>query len=124
VLGGLSIGDLSEKIVRKNTLSGVLVLIIVAYAMSALAITGHTISLFTFSRFVSGFIGIAFKIAETSVVDISISENKARNLSYVMMSVSLDFIIRPAITSFSANGLFVCNSLSALVLDCCRISHV
>ena len=113
VLGGPFLGDVSDKIGRKKTLIIALLCTVVAYALGALAIAWHGFILFTLSRFVSGFVGGAFELAQATVADISRPENKARNLSYVVMAASLGFVIGPAITSFSASGLFAFHSLSA-----------
>jgi DHA1 family tetracycline resistance protein-like MFS transporter len=113
MLGGPFIGDVSDKIGRKKTLVSALVLTVVAYALGALAIAWHGFVLFAISRFLSGFVGGAFELAQATVADISRAENKARNLSYVVMAASLGFVIGPAITSFSASGLFAFHSLSS-----------
>ena len=104
-------GDVSDKIGRRKTLLIFLSLTAVGYAFGAVAIMMHNLWLFVFSRFMSGFVGGAFEIAQAAVADISHPDHKAKNIGYLAMAASLGFVIGPVIASLATSGWLHFSSL-------------
>ncbi len=108
--GSPYMGDLSDKLSRKTVILICLFGMIISNALSGLGVYHHSLSLFIFSRFLAGFFGGSFPIAQAAMVDISDDATKSRNISLVTLAASMGFVIGPVITSVSTlpalSGIF------------------
>lgn len=99
--GAPYMGDLSDKLSRKKVILICLCGMVVSNALSGLGVHEHLVSIFIFSRFLAGFFGGSFPIAQAAMVDISDESTKSRNISLVTLAASMGFVIGPLITSLS-----------------------
>jgi len=99
LIGCPIIGELSDKYGRKVILKVALSMTFLSYLVSIYAIYSHSFILFVASRFISGLAGGAFEIAQAAIIDMSRTDEKARNIGFVTMAASLGFVIGPIITS-------------------------
>lgn len=99
--GAPYMGDLSDKLSRKKVILMCLFGMIISNALSGIGVYGHSVLLFIFSRFLAGFFGGSFPIAQASMIDISDENTKSRNLSLVTLAASMGFVVGPLITSLS-----------------------
>ncbi len=79
----------------------------ISYAISALSVITGQLTLFFVSRLISGFFGGCYDIAQAATADISESEQKARNMGWMTVAVSLGMIIGPAIAAFTSDSTFL-----------------
>ncbi|MBK2126382.1 MFS transporter [Fangia hongkongensis] len=98
-IGSAIIGRLSDNYGRKTMLIASLIGTAIAYLLSVLAFHSGSLALFIFSRFICGFFGGSFSIAQTVILDISTSENRIKNLSLITLAASIGFIFGPIITT-------------------------
>ena len=104
-LGTPFLGQLSDRFGRKRIILLCLGLTAVSYALAGVAIVMHRLILFLLARFLAGFFGGSFSIAQAVIADISPAEKKARNLGWITLAASLGIIIGPAISSLTlGNG--------------------
>lgn len=99
--GAPYMGDLSDKLTRKKVILICLFGMIISNVFSGYAVHIHSLWLFVFGRFLAGFFGGSFPIAQASMVDISDDSTKSRNLSLVTLAASMGFVVGPLITSLS-----------------------
>jgi DHA1 family tetracycline resistance protein-like MFS transporter len=93
--GAAVLGDLSDSIGRKKPLMICLLGSFFGYLLSAVAIVFHSFSLLIVSRIIAGFTAGSQPIAQAAIVDISIDEHKARNISLILLSISIGFVLGP-----------------------------
>ena len=72
---------------------------IVAYLLSVSALALGSLSIFMISRFICGFFGGSFSIAQAVILDISNEQNRVKNLSLITLSASIGFVFGPLITT-------------------------
>ncbi len=99
--GAPYMGDLSDKLSRKKVILLCLFGMIISNALSGIGVHEHAVMLFIFSRFLAGFFGGSFPIAQAAMIDISDETTKSRNLSLVSLAASVGFVVGPLITSLS-----------------------
>lgn len=95
--GAAFLGDLSDRIGRKKSLLICLIGTALGYGLSAISVMGHSISLLILGRVIAGLCAGSQPIAQAAIVDLSTEENKARNLGYVLLAMSIGFIIGPVL---------------------------
>jgi len=93
--GAAILGDLSDKIGRKKSLLICLLGAYASYVLSAIAVHYSSLGLLVFGRIIAGFTSGSQTIAQAAIVDLSTPETKARNIGYILLSLSLGFIIGP-----------------------------
>lgn len=93
--GAAVLGDLSDHIGRKKSLIICLSGSFLSYLISAFAVTWGSLSLIILGRMIAGFTSGSQPIAQAGIVDLSTPEHKARNLGYILLSLSLGFIFGP-----------------------------
>jgi len=93
--GAAMLGDLSDIIGRKKSLLICLVGACIGYAISGVAIYFHSIIFLIVGRIIAGFTAGSQPIAQAAIVDISTEKNKARNIGFILLAVSLGFVFGP-----------------------------
>jgi MFS transporter, DHA1 family, tetracycline resistance protein len=93
--GAAMLGDLSDIVGRKKSLLVCLLGAVVGYVLSGVAIELHSIVLLIAGRVIAGFTAGSQPIAQAAVVDLSTEETKARNIGYILLAVSLGFVLGP-----------------------------
>jgi len=99
--GAAFLGDLSDTVGRKKALMICLVGAVLGYSISAIAIMMKSIVVLIIGRIVAGFTAGSQPIAQAAIVDVSSPENKARNLGFILLAVSIGFVLGPI-----AGGIF------------------
>lgn len=99
--GAPYMGDLSDKLSRKKVILICLFGMIISNGLSGVGVYEHSLWIFIFSRFLAGFFGGSFPIAQASMIDMSDETTKSRNLSLVTLAASMGFVVGPLITSLS-----------------------
>lgn len=95
--GAAFLGDLSDRIGRKKSLLICLIGTACGYALSAVSVFCHSVSLLILGRVIAGLCAGSQPIAQAAIVDLSTEETKARNLGYVLLAMSIGFIIGPVL---------------------------
>lgn len=95
--GASFLGDLSDQIGRRKSLLICLIGAFLGYLASAIAIPLHSLALLVLGRIVAGFTAGSQPIAQAAIVDLSAPEEKVRNIGFVLLAISLGFIIGPFI---------------------------
>ena len=98
-LGSAIIGKLSDKHGRKLMIIVSLLGTVVAYLLSVFSFAIESLSLFMLSRFVCGFFGGSFSIAQAVILDVSSIEKRIKNLSLITLAASIGFVFGPLITT-------------------------
>lgn len=93
--GAAILGDLSDKIGRKKSLLICLFGAFLSYVLSAIAILTHSIVLLFIGRIIGGFTSGSQPIAQAAIIDLSTTETKTRNIGYILLAISLGFIVGP-----------------------------
>jgi MFS transporter, DHA1 family, tetracycline resistance protein len=101
------LGLLSDKLGRKKILTVCLLCTAFSYALCGISILSHSLWLFLLSRLFAGFFGGAYDIAQAGVADISLPENKARNMGLITFAVAIGVILGPALSGFTTNAKLV-----------------
>lgn len=99
--GAAILGDFSDYVGRKKALSICLFGAFVSYLISAFAVVAHSITLLLIGRIISGLTAGSQPIAQAAIVDLSTNEDKARNIGFILLSISFGFIFGPLL-----GGLF------------------
>lgn len=114
--GSPFLGSFSDKIGRKKILILALFCNALIYTLSALSIVLKWIGLFMIMRFCSGFFSGSFELAQASVADKSSQEEKAKNMSYMILAFALGSIVGPFLSSMTINlGLIMPFILAAIL---------
>jgi MFS transporter, DHA1 family, tetracycline resistance protein len=93
--GAAVLGDLSDKIGRKNALLICLFGAFLSYLLSAFAVVFHSLTLLIIGRVIAGFTSGSQPIAQAAIIDLSIEEHKTRNIGYILLALSIGFIVGP-----------------------------
>jgi predicted MFS family arabinose efflux permease len=93
--GAAVLGDLSDHIGRKKSLMICLLGALLSYLISAIAIGLHSLTLLLVGRVIGGLTSGSQPIAQAAIIDLSRPENKARNIGFILLAISLGFIIGP-----------------------------
>lgn len=99
--GAAILGDFSDYVGRKKALTICLLGAFISYLISAFAVVAHSITLLLIGRIISGLTAGSQPIAQAAIVDLSTSEDKARNIGFILLAISLGFILGPLL-----GGLF------------------
>lgn len=98
--GSAILGDLSDSIGRKKALLICLIGAAVGYVLAGVSFYLHSISLLVVGRIIAGFTCGSQPIAQAAIVDVSTEENKARNVGFILLAVSLGFVFGPLAGGF------------------------
>jgi len=98
------LGELSDRVGRKRILLFCLSITAFAYGLACVAILQQSFLLFLLARFLAGFSGGSFTIAQAVITDISRNHQKARNLGWITLAASIGIIIGPAISSIAVSN--------------------
>lgn len=93
--GAAILGDLSDKIGRKKSLQICLFGAFLSYLLSAIAVMFHSLTLLIIGRIVAGLTSGSQPIAQAAIIDLSIEEQKTRNIGLILLSLSIGFILGP-----------------------------
>lgn len=105
--GSAMLGDLSDMMGRKKSLMICLMGATLGYVVSAIAIGFHSIVFLIVGRVFAGFTAGSQPIAQAAIVDISAPENRARNIGYILLAVSLGFVLGPIMGGILSNNQWV-----------------
>ncbi len=105
--GAAILGDLSDKIGRKRSLMICLFGSFLGYFISAIAILAKSFPLLIIGRMVAGFTAGSQPIAQAAIVDVSTDEDKAKNIGFILLSVSLGFVLGPLLGGVLSEPSFV-----------------
>lgn len=105
--GAAILGDLSDKIGRKKSLLICLFGAFLSYVISAISISVSSLSLMLVARIINGLTSGSQAIAQAAVIDMSHSEQRARNMSYMFLALSLGFILGPLLGGVLADNRLV-----------------
>ena len=105
--GAPFLGDLSDSIGRKKSLLICLLGAAIGYLISGAGVTLNSLSLLILGRLVAGFTSGSQPIAQAAVIDLSTPEHKARNISFILLALSLGFVFGPLIGGILSNNAFV-----------------
>ncbi|HLB56515.1 MAG TPA: MFS transporter [Coxiellaceae bacterium] len=105
--GSAMLGDISDIMGRKKALMICLIGATAGYAISAIAIGFHSIIFLIVGRVLAGFTAGSQPIAQAAIVDVSAPENRARNIGYILLAVSIGFILGPIMGGILSNHDFV-----------------
>ncbi|OGT30200.1 MAG: hypothetical protein A3E87_00475 [Gammaproteobacteria bacterium RIFCSPHIGHO2_12_FULL_35_23] len=106
--GAAILGDLSDIIGRKKSLLICLLGACIGYFISGIAFYLHSVSILLLGRIIAGFTAGSQPIAQAAIIDVSTEENKARNIGYILLAVSLGFVLGPL-----AGGILSTNSFAS-----------
>lgn len=93
--GSALFGDLSDMIGRKKSLMMCLVGAAIGYFISAVAIYCDSVLFLIVGRVIAGFTAGSQPIAQAAIVDVSTDETRARNIGYILLAVSIGFVLGP-----------------------------
>lgn len=93
--GAPFLGDLSDNIGRKKSLMICLLGAMIGYLISGLGVTLNSMSLLIIGRIIAGFTSGSQPIAQAAIIDLSDPLHKTRNISFILLALSLGFIFGP-----------------------------
>ena len=105
--GAAILGDLSDSIGRKKALMICLIGTFFGYLLSAIAIICHSFWTLILGRMIAGFTAGSQPIAQAAIVDVSSNENKSRNIGFILLSISLGFVVGPIFGGILSNSELV-----------------
>lgn len=101
------LGDLSDKVGRKKVLLICLFGEAISYLFGAMAVTTTSLIIFGFSRILAGIFAGSQPIAQAAIADISNTENRTRNMSYIVLASTLGVVLGPLIGGVTAENHFL-----------------
>jgi DHA1 family tetracycline resistance protein-like MFS transporter len=107
IFGATILGDLSDKIGRKNTLIIAMLGSFFAYMLSAFAVVIKSLLLLIMSRAAAGLTFGSQPVAQAVIVDISAPERKRANLGIVLLAICLGVTLGPVIGSLLSDSELV-----------------
>lgn len=105
--GSSILGDLSDRLGRKKSLLICMSGAVLSYLISAIAIPLHSISILLLGRVIGGLTAGSQPIAQAAIVDLSEPEHIARNLGFILLALSLGFIVGPLCGGVLSNSALV-----------------
>lgn len=93
--GSAMLGDLSDTMGRKKSLMICLIGASFGYLISAVAIMLHSLVFLIVGRVIAGFTAGSQPIAQAAIVDVSTDDTRAKNIGYVLLAVSIGFVLGP-----------------------------
>lgn len=93
--GAAILGNLSDQVGRKKSLTICLIGSSISYLLSAIAVALQSLTLLIIGRIIAGLTAGSQPIAQAAIVDLSLQEHKARNISYILLAMSLGFVFGP-----------------------------
>jgi MFS transporter, DHA1 family, tetracycline resistance protein len=105
--GAAILGDLSDVVGRKRSLVVCLFGACAGYILSGVAIGMHSVVLLIAGRVIAGFTAGSQPIAQAAIVDISSEEKKARNIGFILLAVSVGFVIGPLVGGVTSDHRIV-----------------
>lgn len=105
--GSAMLGDLSDVMGRKKSLMICLIGATLGYVISAIAIGFHSVVFLIVGRVLAGFTAGSQPIAQAAIVDVSLPSNRARNIGYVLLAVSVGFVLGPIMGGVLSNSQLV-----------------
>lgn len=93
--GAAILGDLSDFIGRKKSLLICLMGAFGGYLLSGIAVEVGSFTLLILGRVIAGFTAGSQAIAQAAIIDVSTPEQKAQNLAYMILAMSLGFVFGP-----------------------------
>lgn len=101
--GASIIGDLSDAIGRKKSLVVCLLGACIGYGLTAIAILMHSITLIILGRIIAGFTAGSQPVAQAAMVDIAPKGKTAAYISYVLLAMSIGFMLGPLLGGVLSN---------------------
>jgi MFS family permease len=95
-------GAMSDQSGRKKMLAVCLIGTAVTYVLGGMALKAGSVWLFVISRLISGFFAGSFTLAQSAIADVSLPHEKAQNMSWITLALSIGLVIGPFITSITA----------------------
>ncbi|MBF8262763.1 MAG: hypothetical protein HW387_428 [Parachlamydiales bacterium] len=119
--GSPFLGSFSDRIGRKKILITSLSCNAIIYAFTALAVLQKWFIFFILMRFCSGFFSGSFEIAQAAVADKSSHEDKAKNMSYMILAVALGSIVGPFLSGVTVSFGVIMPFIFAACLSCLNV---
>jgi len=101
--GASIIGDLSDALGRKKSLIICLMGSGLGYGLTAIAIDLHSVSLIIIGRIIAGLTAGSQPVAQAAIVDIAPKNKTAQYLNYVLLAMSLGFMLGPLLGGVLSN---------------------
>ena len=101
--GAAILGDLSDQIGRKKSLIICLVGAFVSYLLTAFSVSLQSLTLLIIGRIIAGFTSGSQPIAQAAIIDLSTPDTKARNIGYILLTLSLGFVFGPLLGGILAD---------------------
>ncbi|WP_428787768.1 MFS transporter [Vibrio profundum] len=98
-IGSALIGKLSDLYGRKKLLIITILGIVLSYALSIGSFYSTSLFVFLFSRFLCGFFGGSFSLAQAFILDISSDDRRMRNLGLITLAASIGLVIGPLVAT-------------------------
>jgi DHA1 family tetracycline resistance protein-like MFS transporter len=95
--GAAILGDISDFIGRKKSLLICLLGAALGYFCAGLAVTFKSLTFMIIGRLIAGFTAGSQAIAQAAIVDVSTDTTKSRNMSWMIFTLSLGFLVGPVI---------------------------
>ncbi len=105
--GAAVLGDLSDTIGRKKSLLICLIGTFIGYALSAISVGLGSFTLMIIGRVIAGFTSGSQPIAQAAIVDVSTEETLPRNMGWILLAVSLGFVLGPTLGGILSNKALV-----------------
>jgi predicted MFS family arabinose efflux permease len=105
--GAAWLGDLSDHVGRKKSLTICLLGAGFSYLISAVAVIFHSLTLLLIGRMIAGLTSGSQPIAQAAIVDLSDDQDKARNIGFILMSASLGFMLGPLLGGLLSDNRIV-----------------
>lgn len=119
--GSPFLGAFSDKIGRKKVLLLSLSSNALIYFFTAISIIQKSFFLFILMRFCSGFFSGSFEIAQAAIADKSSKEEKAKNMSYMILAFALGSIVGPFLSSVTVSFGLIMPFILASLLSCLNV---
>lgn len=95
--GAAIMGDLSDSAGRKRALMVCLIGACIGYFISGIGVGASSIAMLLVGRLIAGLTAGSQPIAQAAIVDVSNPAHKARNIGFILFSVSMGFVLGPLI---------------------------
>jgi DHA1 family tetracycline resistance protein-like MFS transporter len=105
--GAAILGDVSDVAGRKKALMACLIGACIGYFFSGIAAAHASLWLLIIGRVIAGLTAGSQPIAQAAIVDVSSQEHKARNIGFILLAISLGFVLGPLIGGVLADSAIV-----------------